>query len=550
MTSIKNGLRNRSAFTMASKTDDDDDDNGNHRDTSEPLLSPPSSQQTKLQQKPVKNHSQGEENGSVDSTGGPSLRKRKVVDYRETRLSRKNSKQTPGVTHPGREDDIDAVATEIPSIDDGAKKTSNGTTGAVATTANATPTQSVRAEVNVAVFCANHPQCPINGGKIMDTNRTSHKCDKCQNLLHGGACCDERFNGDDNAFRCYTCIDGNTLEDAKQREAAEILNGLQKNNTGPTTPKNGSVPKNGTQSVDSASTTTKTSQKKPPNSEAASAVSAPTETKTGKEPADPVSAVASSISPAKASSEESNNAGTEAKEADGADGNSRNGPIDMKPLGIIMAPAPAIELDEWIVKDRKLHGKLPDGTEVALNTGPFYAEEGEFVQCVDTLQMYQLATHKGSKPVRKQTKRHSGSAAKSVTQIKDAEVRRVANGAAARIEKWQSMSAYSNDQLKDNCPACDTFVVTRDEINPRPDERGVGMLLRKVVHYSFLVPTEFLALGKRKELGKWLVDVGRALQRDDPNTPKAGKAVELSVAYSNQAAHYLQSIYGAPKKKE
>lgn len=54
-------------------------------------------------------------------------------------------------------------------------------------------------------FCANHPLCTFNDGKLLKEN--THKCDMCKRRVHGAVnCCSPEYNGDDIPFRCYDCI--------------------------------------------------------------------------------------------------------------------------------------------------------------------------------------------------------------------------------------------------------------------------------------------------------------------------------------------------------
>ena len=157
----------------------------------------------------------------------------------------------------------------------------------------------------------------------------------------------------------------------------------------------------------------------------------------------------------------------------------------------------------------------------------------------------EAATKAAEKKAKKTAgKRKVGVLSASVNQMKDAKVRNKASSMLRQVKQFQLMTTYGNADLAGACPPLDSILLTRDAIEPQPDTKAQGMQARKDPHFALLVPDKFCGSAeKKKQLGKYLCDVGKHLQNSNASASKR------KVTCTNSEKKFLECVYGKPRKK-
>ena len=141
-------------------------------------------------------------------------------------------------------------------------------------------------------------------------------------------------------------------------------------------------------------------------------------------------------------------------------------------------------------------------------------------------------------------KRKVASESASVNQMKDASVRTKAGSMVKQVKQFQRMTTYGTAELQDACPACDSILIIRDEIVVQPDTKPQGLQQRKEHHFALLLPEYIQASpDKKKELGKYFIELGKCLQNPTKTETKR------KVTCTNQESKFLECVYGKPCKK-
>jgi hypothetical protein len=220
--------------------------------------------------------------------------------------------------------------------------------------------------------------------------------------------------------------------------------------------------------------------------------------------------------------------------------------------GVIGEHNSTLDLDEWqvgnIVDDQIQVYGLVDQKKESFFAGPFFPKEGQVVTALVTGQKYRLNRQKGtSGPRENNKKRKSGSPAESISQMKDAVTRQVARSVLTRVQKLQEMQQYGPNKLR-KLPRCDSIHIFRDVINPRPDDLKKGLQKREKPHYTMLVSSQMATNAKRKEMGKYLEEFGKALQKENPNSNVKNQGFTCS--YTDRVDKVMVDVFGAEKKKK
>ena len=214
-------------------------------------------------------------------------------------------------------------------------------------------------------------------------------------------------------------------------------------------------------------------------------------------------------------------------------------------------------IDEWKAMSREeLFGVLATGKAVSLKVKGYFPMKGETATLLDGSKRFLLRRPFGTKAAeeaeakkkaRYAKKRKVGNLSQSVCQMKDSKVRMKATSVVKGMKTWQNMVTYSSQDLADACPPSDPFIVCRDCIDIRPDDKQQGLQERKNPHWSILLPPAYRSAEAKKDLGRYFLELGKMMTSKDRKVTAARKE-QLTITSSEMA--FLESLYGKPRQKK